>query len=135
MAFHQKLNLLMDQFHISNSKLSKELNVDASLVSRWRNGQRIPSTRSAHLPIIASYFLTQHGYSYKSGTVDSCTGYFGYGTRIWSLSSRPFLQYTRRKILFVFQSLVFAIQEKNWRNRMGLGLVAFGRLCEDFWDD
>lgn len=65
MAFHQKLNLLMDQFHISNSKLSKELNVDASLVSRWRNGQRIPSTRSAHLPIIASYFLTQHGYSYQ----------------------------------------------------------------------
>lgn len=65
MQFKDKLNQLMEQFHISNSKLAKEINIDPSLVSRWRNGDRIPTMRSSHIPSIASYFLSQNGYSYQ----------------------------------------------------------------------
>ncbi len=65
MQFKDKLNQLMEQFHISNSKLAKEINIDPSLVSRWRNGDRIPTMRSNHIPTIASYFLSLNGYSYQ----------------------------------------------------------------------
>ncbi|MDP3304966.1 MAG: helix-turn-helix transcriptional regulator [Erysipelotrichaceae bacterium] len=65
MQFKDKLNQLMEQFHISNSKLAKEINIDPSLVSRWRNGDRVPTMRSSHIPSIADYFLSQNGYSYQ----------------------------------------------------------------------
>jgi transcriptional regulator with XRE-family HTH domain len=65
MQFKDKLNQLMEQFHISNSKLAKEINIDPSLVSRWRNGDRVPTMRSSHIPSIASYFLSLNGYSYQ----------------------------------------------------------------------
>jgi transcriptional regulator with XRE-family HTH domain len=65
MLFKDKLNQLMEQFHISNSKLAKEINIDPSLVSRWRNGDRVPTMRSSHIPSIAAYFLSLNGYSYQ----------------------------------------------------------------------
>ncbi len=51
-----KLNLLMDFFEISNSKLAKALSVDPSLISRWRTGDRIPSSSSNHYHALGCYF-------------------------------------------------------------------------------
>jgi len=65
MNFHIKLSQLMEQFRVSNSKLAKEINVDPSLISRWRSGMRVPSLRSPHLPAIATYFISINGYSYQ----------------------------------------------------------------------
>lgn len=51
-----KLNLLMDFFEISNIKLAKALSVDPSLISRWRTGDRVPSTSSNHFHALGRYF-------------------------------------------------------------------------------
>jgi len=57
--FNEKLNLLMTVQGISNSRLAKALSVDASLVSRWRSGARIPNPGSTHIKALASYFAAQ----------------------------------------------------------------------------
>ena len=57
MSFQIRLFQLMNVFNISNKKLALACNVDPSLVSRWRNGQRIPSLKSNQLQSIAQYFL------------------------------------------------------------------------------
>lgn len=40
--FSEKLNILMNMFCISNIRLARVLNVDSSLISRFRNGLRTP---------------------------------------------------------------------------------------------
>ncbi len=50
----------MDLFQISNKQLSVACNVDPSLVSRWRNGTRVPSPKSDQYQAIATYFLSFH---------------------------------------------------------------------------
>lgn len=51
-----KLNLLMNYFEISNSKLAKSISVDPSLISRWRTGDRAPSKSSNHFHALGYYF-------------------------------------------------------------------------------
>jgi hypothetical protein len=45
-AFSEKLNALMDAFDIPNIKLAQAMHIDASLVSRFRTGMRVPTASS-----------------------------------------------------------------------------------------
>lgn len=45
-AFSEKLNALMEAFDISNIKLAQVMHIDASLVSRFRTGMRVPTASS-----------------------------------------------------------------------------------------
>jgi hypothetical protein len=65
MNFDQKLNTLMHLFKISNSKLARGIDVDASLVSRWKSGERKISPNSPHIPMLANYFLKLNAYHYQ----------------------------------------------------------------------
>lgn len=58
-TFGECLRLLLLALDISNNRLAKGINVDASLVSRWLHEQRIPSYNSDHLENIA-VFLSEN---------------------------------------------------------------------------
>jgi hypothetical protein len=45
-AFSEKLNALMEAFDIPNIKLAQVMHIDASLVSRFRTGMRVPTADS-----------------------------------------------------------------------------------------
>jgi hypothetical protein len=70
MNFDQKLTTLMNLFKISNSKLARNINVDASLVSRWKSGERKISLNSPHIPMLANYFLHVNAYHYQKEYLD-----------------------------------------------------------------
>ena len=57
MSFDIRLIKLMNLFHTTNKELANACNVDPSLVSRWRSGQRLPSDKFDQVSQIASYFL------------------------------------------------------------------------------
>jgi DNA-binding transcriptional regulator YiaG len=59
MPFNDRISLLMAVLRVSNSALARALSVDASLVSRWRTGARMPAKNSAHIKAIAAYFAGQ----------------------------------------------------------------------------
>lgn len=56
MPFSEKLLRLMLLENVSNVKLAKSINVDPSLVSRWKKGERVPTRDSEHLLALATYF-------------------------------------------------------------------------------
>lgn len=58
-AFGEKLDMLMHIFSISNIQLARWLNVDGSLISRYRTGARIPSSRNGLVERICEYFSRQ----------------------------------------------------------------------------
>ncbi len=49
MVFSEKLALLMNLLKISNRQLAGMINVDPSLISKWRTGKRLPRKESVHL--------------------------------------------------------------------------------------
>ncbi|MBO4862791.1 MAG: transcriptional regulator [Eubacterium sp.] len=53
--FAEKLNAVMDLTNLSNIKLSKNLNVDPSYISRFRKGERIPKANSILLEKLCQY--------------------------------------------------------------------------------
>jgi hypothetical protein len=55
--FCNKLDFLIKNFNSSNSKLARAINVDPSLVSKWRRGNRTPAPDSPHIPLLVNYFL------------------------------------------------------------------------------
>lgn len=61
MSFQIKFNELIKQFKLSNRKISSDLSIDASLISRWRNGIRLPSLRANQYYEIAKYFYHHTG--------------------------------------------------------------------------
>lgn len=101
MYFEQKLNALMHLFKLSNSKLARGINVDPSLVSRWKSGERQMSPASPHVPAIASYFLRLNAYHYQRDFLDQIlkqqlgsNDHFNEARRIhalaeWLISSEP----------------------------------------------
>ncbi|MDW7656158.1 MAG: hypothetical protein SCM11_03165 [Bacillota bacterium] len=70
MNFCEKLRLLTHVFKISNSKLARAINVDASLVSRWKSGDRSISAHSHHVPAIATFFIRLDAYPYQKTYLD-----------------------------------------------------------------
>ncbi len=59
MDFGERLSLLMEQQGISNTRLARALSVDASLVSKWRKGIRVPPKNSVYLERIAEFLAEQ----------------------------------------------------------------------------
>ncbi len=59
MEFNEKLNILMETFGVTNIQLASAISVDASLISRWRSGQRIPSRKNDYPSSIASFFVSR----------------------------------------------------------------------------
>lgn len=68
--FRDKLILLMDLFKVSNSQLARGINVDASLISRWRSGQRVMAANSPHITKIAEYFIQFNAFEYQRHYLD-----------------------------------------------------------------
>lgn len=58
-SFKEKLDILMKSMKISNVQLAKALNVDNSLISRFRTGVRTPSHESQMIENICNYFSTR----------------------------------------------------------------------------
>lgn len=53
--FGQCLEELLSILNISGIKLAKAINVDPSLVSKWRNGKRVVSSKSNYIELISDY--------------------------------------------------------------------------------
>ncbi len=56
MTFANRLDTLMSITNTSNSALSMQVSLDASLISRFRSGKRMPSKKENYLEKIAAYF-------------------------------------------------------------------------------
>ena len=54
-SFSEKLDSIMNMLDLSNIKLAKHLNVDSSLISRYRSGQRTPQKGSEILNNLCTY--------------------------------------------------------------------------------
>ena len=54
--FHNKLDFLMDLTHSSNSALAEAISLDASYISRLRNGSRKLPKNPAFIPAMVDYF-------------------------------------------------------------------------------
>jgi len=74
MPFSDKLNILMKIQHVSNVRLAKALAVDASLISRWRTGTRVPPKNNNYIKAIASYFATQAKMDYQKAALYEIMG-------------------------------------------------------------
>lgn len=57
MCFTEKLDFLIRTFNTNNSKLARAINVDPSLISKWRSGTRTLSPNSPYIELLADYFL------------------------------------------------------------------------------
>lgn len=51
MRLHEKIDYLLNACNVTNSKLSKRMNIDASLISKWRRGVRHPVKKAYLLQI------------------------------------------------------------------------------------
>jgi len=69
MTFSDKLSILMKVQNTTNSRLAKAIAVDASLISRWRSGSRVPANDSPHIPSIAVYFSEQAKMDYQKAAL------------------------------------------------------------------
>lgn len=58
MLFGEKLSQLMNLTGISNKTLASAIHVDASLISRWRTGNRTPNKGSDYFLQLAKYFAS-----------------------------------------------------------------------------
>lgn len=65
MVFNEKLTLLIELFNENSSKLARAINVDPSLVSKWRCGARTISLSSNHAKQIAEYFICKDSLQYQ----------------------------------------------------------------------
>lgn len=63
MEFNEKLDFLLKLAGLSNSSLAKEINVDASLVSKWRHGQRSPESKPELLMTMAQKLAQRISYN------------------------------------------------------------------------
>lgn len=69
MAFKDKLDLLIKTFNSNNSKLARAINVDPSLVSRWRSGERTLSVDSPYTSLIVDYFISIDSLHHKKNAL------------------------------------------------------------------
>jgi len=60
MEFPEKLNMLMELFSVSNSKLAKQMSIDPSLVSKWRHGNRLPARNATYNKDLVLYFYQMY---------------------------------------------------------------------------
>lgn len=65
MNYGECLKLMLNTLNISMSRLSKQINVDSSLVCRWVNGNRIPQYGTSYINSIAEYLSKNINNSYQ----------------------------------------------------------------------
>lgn len=77
-TFGECLSLLLSALDMSANRLSRAINVDGSLISRWIRGERIPSYRSNYIEAIAGYLEQNVLHSLQSQQIDRlCSQIFG----------------------------------------------------------
>ena len=75
MRFNKKFHLLMKMANTTNTHLADALDVDPSLVSRWRTGEREPAENSRYIPLIGNFFASQAKHDYQRVALLELTGY------------------------------------------------------------
>ena len=68
---HNRIKLLMKLFNISNTDLARLLQVDITLVSKWRNGSRSMKASQEYINRFVSYVVKLdkgNNYAYFKGT-------------------------------------------------------------------
>lgn len=77
-TFGECLSLLLSALDMSANRLSRAINVDGSLTSRWIRGERIPSYRSNYIEDISNYLSRNILHSLQHQEVDRlCLEVFG----------------------------------------------------------
>lgn len=69
MVFAEKLKMIMQLTSTTNSRLAAAINVDPSLISRLKSGDRVISSKSDYLSLMAEYFGSKCNDSFKSLTM------------------------------------------------------------------
>lgn len=69
MVFAEKLKMIMQLTSTTNSRLAAAINVDPSLISRLKSGDRFISSKSDYLSLMAEYFGSKCNDSFKSLTM------------------------------------------------------------------
>lgn len=70
MLFCEKLKTLMSIMNCTNSKLSKGINVDPSLISRWKNGKRHIKPDSPYISLIIDFLLNTKPIPAQMGSIN-----------------------------------------------------------------
>jgi len=70
MAFKDNLTKLLNLFNLSNTDLSKGIHVDASVISRWKNGGRSIPLKSPHLYNLARFVLGLQRNDFQKSQID-----------------------------------------------------------------
>lgn len=90
MVFAEKLKLIMQLTQTTNSRLAAAINVDPSLISRLKSGDRFVSSKSDYLSNMAEYFGSKCNDSFRSLTMLEILG-AGFGEDIVFALERWFL--------------------------------------------
>ncbi len=75
MKFNEKINLLMKMTNTTNASLAAALEIDPSLISRWRTGVRQPNFSSTYIDKISDYFASTAKEDYQKVALLEVTGY------------------------------------------------------------
>jgi hypothetical protein len=75
MRFNEKFNLLMKMSNTTNTLLANAINVDPSLVSRWRTGSREPGDNSRFIQQIGTYFASRARHDFQRVALLELTGH------------------------------------------------------------
>lgn len=59
MFFHEKFSYLYRLLNVNHKLVSKQCGFDVSLLSRWKNGNRVPSYKNGQYHELAKFFLAQ----------------------------------------------------------------------------
>ena len=59
MYFHEKFSYLYRLLNVNHKLVSKQCGFDVSLLSRWKNGNRVPSYKNGQYRELARFFLAQ----------------------------------------------------------------------------
>ncbi len=74
MIFSEKLNFLLKLTDTSNKQLASALSVDPSLISRMRQGRRMPPQNSAHSVAMGNYFAKKCTTDYQRSALAETIG-------------------------------------------------------------
>ncbi len=72
--FAEKLRDLMCLENVTNARLARALRVDASLISRWRGGTRVPGDNAGYIERLADFFASCATEEYQRQEILKLTG-------------------------------------------------------------
>lgn len=74
MDFSAKLEAIMTIMNCNNSRLGKGINVDPSLISRWKSGNRQLKSNSPYIPLIIDFLLRTEPMAYQIEAINNLLG-------------------------------------------------------------